>query len=69
MTTGYRGGTTTPELRSMTLEQRVARLERELETRERKAAERRILLRFVGYSELIGVVLVLLVYVVGRLAS
>ena len=68
MTTGYRGGGTTPELRSMTLEQRVARLEAELEERQRKAAERRAMLQFVGYSELVGVVVALLVYVVGRLA-
>ena len=52
----------------MTLEQRVARLEAELEERQRKAAERRAMLQFVGYSELVGVVVALLVYVVGRLA-
>ncbi len=68
MTTGYRGGGATLELRSMTLEQRVARLEAELEERQRKAAERRMMLQFVGCSELVGVAVALLVYVVGRLA-
>ncbi len=51
----------------MTLEQRVARLEKELEERQRRAAERRMWLQYYGCSGLMGVVLALIVYVVGRL--
>ena len=66
MTTGYRGGVTTPQLWS--LEQRVARLEKELEERQRKAVDRRALLQFVGYSLLVGVFIAVLIVVVGRLS-
>ncbi len=67
MTTGYRGGVTTPELSSMTLEQRVARLEKEMDERHRKAAERRMWLQFYGYNALIVFVITLVVYVVATL--
>ena len=66
MSTGYRGGVTTPELWS--LEERVARLEKELAERQRKAADRRGLLQFVGYSLLVGVFIAVLIVVVGRLS-
>ncbi len=66
MTTGYRGGATTPEVRLAALERRVSTLEAELEERQRKAFDRRMMQQFVGYSLLTGIGVSLLVYVVER---
>ena len=55
MSTGYLGGTTTPDLQSLTLEQRVARLERQMEERDRKAAQRRMWLWYYAHSAMTAV--------------
>ena len=51
----------------MTLEQRVARLERELEKRERRNADRRMWLGYYGYSAMIAVMLAMIVYLAASL--
>ena len=60
MGTGYLDPGTTPDLRSMTLEQRVARLERELEKRDRKGADRRMWLGSYGYAAMIAVMIAII---------
>lgn len=67
MYTGYRGGTTTPELHSMTLEQRVARLERALANREREAADRRMWLSYYAFSAFVAVGIAVIVYLAASL--
>ena len=67
MTTGYRGGATTPELDYQALERRVTDLEQKLERRERQAAERRIWLWYYGHSAMIAVLLAVIVYLAASL--
>jgi len=56
-----------PELASMTLEQRVARLERELERRNKEVADRRMWLSYYGYSAFMAIGIAVIVYLAGSL--
>ena len=67
MSTGYLGPATTPYLASMTLEQRVARLERELEKRDRRDADRRMWRSYYGFSAYMAVMLAVIVYLAASL--
>jgi hypothetical protein len=67
MYTGYLGGATSPDLQSLTLEQRVARLERVLDERERKTAERRMWLWYYAHSALLAIGIAVIVYLAGSL--
>ena len=67
MRTGYLGPGTTPDLHTLTLEQRVARLERELEKRDRRDADRRMWLGHYAYSGMIAVMIAVIVYLAASL--
>ena len=67
MPTGYWGAATTPDLDYRALEGRVARLEEGFERQQRQAAERRMWLRYYGYSALMAVLLAVIVYLAASL--
>ena len=67
MTTGYRDGTTTPDVRIAALEQRVSQLERQQERRDRQAAERRMWLSYYGFWAFLAVAIAMIVYLVASL--
>ncbi|HEX2046578.1 MAG TPA: hypothetical protein VHF27_02365 [Acidimicrobiales bacterium] len=67
MTTGYRGGATTPDADYRALERRVAHLEERFERQQREAAERRMRLWYRADSALIAVLLAILVYLAAPL--
>jgi hypothetical protein len=65
MSTGYLGTATNPDLGA--LASRVARLERELERRDRDAADRRMWLGYCRYSALMAVGISVIVYLAASL--
>lgn len=67
MRTGYLHGTTSSYLHQMTLEQRVARLERELETRDSQAADRRMWRWYYLSSAYIAIAITIIVYLAASL--
>jgi len=67
MTTGYRDGTTTPDVRIAALEQRVAQLERQQERRDRQTADRRMWLSYYGFSAFMAIGIAVIVYLAASL--
>jgi hypothetical protein len=67
MHTGYLGGTTLPDPRDLTLEQRVDRLERIFAARAQREANRRMWLMWYGCSALMGLIIFVIVYLAGSL--
>lgn len=67
MSTGYLGPATTPDLSATTLEQRVARLERDLERRDRRDADRRMWLWYYAHSAMLAVMIAVIVYLAASL--
>ena len=65
MTTGYRGGGTTPDLDLRALEQRLARLEERFERQDREAANRRMWRQYYAISAVTAVWLAVIVYLAG----
>ena len=65
MSTGYRGGTTTPDLDLLALEQRVARLEAQRAERNHQQAVRRMWPAYYAYSASMAIAIV--VYLAGSL--
>ena len=67
MSTGYRGGTTTPDLDFLALEQRVARLEAQLAERNHQQAVRRMWRAYYAYSAYMAIAIAIIVYLAGSL--
>ena len=67
MSTGYLGSATTPDSRLYDLEQRVARLESELERRGHRAEMERMWRWYYASSAMIAVMIAIVVYLAASL--